>query len=214
MALKVARFTFNMFGENTYVVYDPTSREAVIVDPGMIDDEERNALDSFIERNSLKVTHLINTHMHLDHVFGNPHVMAQYGVKTSASPQDAFLGEGLNQQSARYHLKGMPQSVGVDIPLKDGDVIKVGDGQLHVLAIPGHSPGGLAFYDKEDGWVITGDSLFDGSIGRTDLPRGDMATLVNAVRSKLLTLPDNTVVLPGHGGETTIGQEKVHNPFL
>lgn len=214
MPLKVSRFVFNMFSENTYVVYDPSTLEAVVVDPGMVDEQEQQAIDGFIERNRLKVTQLVNTHMHLDHIFGNPHIMARYGVKTAASPEDAFLGETLSAQTGRYHIRGVADRVGVDVPLRDGDTLKVGAVELKVLAVPGHSPGGLALYDAEDGWVITGDSLFQGSVGRTDLPRGDMATLVDAIQRKLLTLPDDTVVLPGHGPETTIGNEKRYNQFL
>lgn len=212
--MKVARFVFNMFSENTYVVYDPDTGDAAVIDPGMVDEQEQQALDSFIERNGLRLTQLINTHMHLDHIFGNPYISQRYGLKTQASPLDAFLGRDLASQTARYHIRGAASGVEVDVPLRDGDIIRIGQGELQVIAVPGHSPGGLALYDKADGWIITGDSLFRGSIGRTDLPGGDMDTLVNAVRSRLLTLPPDTVVLPGHGPETTIGDESRYNQFL
>lgn len=203
-----------MFGVNTYVVYDPESRQAAVIDPGMINSEEIEALDRFIEREHLNVTQLINTHMHLDHIFGNGYVREKYGVKTQASKLDAFLAGDVAGQAQKFHLPYKLENAPIDVDLKDGDIIQVGSGELHVLAVPGHSPGSIALYDKKDGWVITGDALFQGSIGRTDLPGGDHGTLVRAVTDKLLSLPPETVVLPGHGPETNIGWERLHNPFL
>lgn len=212
--MKVSRFAFNMFGVNTYVVYDPETRDAAVIDPGMIDDEERHAIDNFIERNHLKVRQLINTHAHLDHLFGNDYIRNKYNVKTSASELDSFLSDNLTEQAAQFHLKGVSGSAPIDVKLVDGDEIPIGAGLLKVIAVPGHSPGSLALYDEKDGWVITGDALFQGSIGRTDLPGGNHAQLVKAITEKLLSLPDNVVVLPGHGPETTIGSEKISNPYL
>lgn len=212
--MKVSRFVFNMFGVNTYVVWDPESLEAAIIDPGMIDNEERNALDRFIESRKLRVTQLINTHSHLDHIFGNSYIKEKYGLEIKAHPADAFLARTLPDQAARFglHAAFSPQSI--DVELHDGDTIFLGKERMEVISVPGHSPGGIALYCPESGFVITGDTLFPGSMGRTDLPMGDYVTLVDAIRSKLLTLPDSTVVLSGHGGETTIGNEKKSNPFL
>lgn len=212
--MKVSRFVFNMFGVNTYVIWDPESSEAAIIDPGMIDDQERNALDNFIESRKLKVTQLINTHSHLDHIFGNTYIKEKYGLEIKAHPADAFLAESLPEQSCRFGLRMPLKPQSIDVELHDGDTIFLGKERIDVLGVPGHSPGGIALYCPESNFVITGDTLFPGSMGRTDLPMGDYATLADAIRRKLLTLPDSTVVLSGHGGETTIGNEKKSNPFL
>lgn len=212
--MKVSRFVFNMFGINTYVMWDPDSREAAIVDPGMIDDDERKALDRFIERNGLKVTQLINTHMHLDHIFGNAYVKEQYGLEIKAHPDDNFLGQSLKSQAMQFHLPLQLTDMGLDVELNDGDTIYLGKEPVNILDVPGHSPGSIALYCPESNFVITGDALFKGSIGRTDLPKGNQAQLLDSIRRKLFTLPDDTVVLPGHGPETTIRFEKAHNPYF
>lgn len=180
----------------------------------MIDDDERRALDSFIESRNLKVTQLINTHSHLDHIFGNTYIKEKYGLEIKANPADDFLARTLPEQAARFGLRMPLQPQQLDVELHDGDTIFLGKERMEVLGVPGHSPGGIALYCPESNFVITGDTLFPGSMGRTDLPMGDYATLVDAIRRKLLTLPDSTVVLSGHGGETTIGNEKKSNPFL
>lgn len=212
--MKVSRFIFNMFGVNCYVLWDPDTREAAIVDPGMADRAECDALDDFLTRNKLHATQLIDTHMHLDHIFGNLHVKERYGLPVRAAKADEFLGLTLNDQAARFRLPVKAEDHGIDMELKDGDVLHVGGEELRVLAVPGHSPGSIAFYAPESGFVITGDALFAGSIGRTDLPGGDFATLVGSIRDKLMKLPPETVVLPGHGDETTIGRELKSNPYI
>lgn len=212
--MKVSRFVFSMFGINTYVMWDPESSEAAIVDPGMIDDEERNALDGFINRNGLKVTQLLNTHMHLDHIFGNAHVKENYGLQIKAHPDDNFLGLSLNDQASRFHLPLHLTDMGLDVELHDGDTLYLGKEPIKVITVPGHSPGSVALYCPESHFVITGDAVFKGSIGRTDLPGGNQSQLLESIRAKLFTLPDDTVILPGHGPETTVGFEKAHNPFF
>lgn len=212
--MKVTRFVFNPFGENTYIIYDPVSREAAVVDPGMTDDRERQALDGYVAREGLKITHLINTHMHLDHIFGNGYVREKYGVKVEANPADAPLGENAPEQARRFGMLYPVEPSQVEVGLHDGDSFRLGDEEVKVIGVPGHSPGGIALYCPESGFVLTGDSLFDSSIGRTDLPGGDHDTLVRAVRERLLTLPPETVVLPGHGGETTVGAELRSNPYV
>lgn len=212
--MKVSRFIFNMFGVNCYVLWDPDTREAAIVDPGMADRAECDALDDFLTRNRLHATQLIDTHMHLDHIFGNLYVKERYGLPVRAAKADEFLGLTLNDQAARFRLPVKAEDHGIDMELKDGDVLHVGGEELRVLAVPGHSPGSIALYAPESGFVITGDALFAGSIGRTDLPGGDFATLVGSIRDKLLKLPPETVVLPGHGDETTIGRELKSNPYI
>lgn len=213
--INVARFTFQVFGINTYVLYDADSREAAIVDPGMFDDEERTALDNFITRERLKVVHLINTHAHIDHMLGNTHVENTYGVKAAGNPADDFLAEHLDRQAREF---GLPASDLGNfkgfVPLREGDTIGLGKSELKVLEVPGHSPGHIALYDARDGFVVGGDILFQGSVGRADLPGGDMRQLLEGIRAKLLTLPPKTRVYPGHGPETTIGCELRNNPYL
>ena len=212
--LKVARFGFYMFGINTYVVYDPEEKEAAIIDPGMSRKQEFDALENFIGREGLKVTHLINTHLHIDHAIADNWVKAKYGVPVEAHADDAMLGERIKQQAQMFGVQAEDVAVEIDRPLKEGDIIKIGSGELNVVHVPGHSPGSICLYDEADGFVIVGDALFQGSIGRTDLPGGNHRQLVDAIKNKLLTLPKETMVLSGHGDATTIGREWESNPYL
>lgn len=213
--LTVKKFEFNPFGECTYVVHDSATHRAVVVDPGMVDAAERAAFDAYLADNDLILTAIVNTHLHLDHCFGANYVRERYGgVPLRAHAADAPLGMAMAEQLRRFGLPPIFGAVTIDEPLADGDVVAVGSEQLHVLHVPGHSPGGIALYSAADGFVLTGDSLFCGSIGRTDLQGGDYATLVRSVTDKLLTLPDATAVLPGHGPATTIATERRSNPYL
>lgn len=213
--LKIKAFQFNMFGINTYVVWDPVTLDAAIIDPGMIDKSEESVLDSFIEKNKLNVTQLINTHMHVDHVFGVPHIRSRYGVELKASAADTFLGRQAPAQARMFGLSANDvEPVEADVTIGDGDHITVGSEEAVVLAVPGHSPGSVVLYFPESKFVITGDVLFQGSIGRTDLVAGNHPLLIEGIRNKLLTLPADTVVYPGHGAPTTIGIEKRSNHYL
>lgn len=212
--MKISRFVFNMFGVNCYVAWDEASRQAVIIDPGMIYPEESEVLFKFIADKGLTVTHLVNTHLHLDHIFGDNAVKERYGVKLEGSQADAPMGATLAEQAKRFGIRAALEPVTLDVSLKQGDRIPVGDEYLEVISVPGHSQGSIALYAPESGVVFTGDALFAGSIGRTDLPGGSMSQLVDSIKSRLLTLPGDTVVLPGHGGETTIAGEQLSNPFL
>ncbi len=213
--MKISRFIFNAFGENTYVAYDPETLHAAIIDPGMVDADEERAISSFIERNGLTVTDMILTHVHIDHSFGVDFVKEHYHVPVAASMADQPLGLTRQEQAQMFHLRMTLGDVIVEKPLKEGDVIDLGpESKMTVIECPGHSPGGLALYSRANGVVFVGDSLFPGSIGRTDICGGDHAQLVDSIRRKLLTLPADTVVLPGHGDETTIAREKKFNPYL
>lgn len=212
--MKIAVFHFSLFGINSYVVWDENTHKCAIIDPGMINDRERKALTDFIERENLQVEHLINTHLHVDHAIGNHFVESEYGVDVEAHPEDAFLGKRLADQLREFGISAGARNTSIGIELENGDEILIGEGKLRVIHVPGHSPGGIALYDEEGGFLISGDSLFAGSVGRTDLPGGDQMTLLKAIHNKLLTLPDQTIVYPGHGEPTTIGTEKVRNPFL
>lgn len=212
--MKVAIFQFSLFGINTYVVYDPSTKECVIIDPGMINREEEKAMAEFIKKNSLKVESVINTHLHIDHAVGNSFLKKEYDTPVLANDADLPLGERMQQQAQMFGLSGSFNGVEVTQFIKAGDRIKVGDGELEVIEVPGHSRGSIALYDRNDGFVIVGDALFQGSIGRTDLPGGDYPTLISSIKNGLLTLPDKTIVYPGHGSPTTIGEEKRFNPYL
>lgn len=203
-----------MFGINTYVVVDEATKKCAVVDPGMIEPEEENALVNYIERHGLTVTHVINTHLHVDHAVGDKFVADKFKVPVLGHKSDETLGARMQQQAMMFGMQEKLDAVSLTSYLEDGDKVKVGDGELDVLHVPGHSPGSIALYDPEGKYVIVGDALFDGSIGRTDLPGGDFGTLINSIKSKLLTLPDDTTVYPGHGPATTIGKEKNYNPYL
>lgn len=213
--LKIRQFAFGPFGVNTYIVFDSDTRDAIVIDPGMTSSAEQSHLDKYIQAENLKVQQIINTHLHLDHCFGDNYVRDKYGVKVAAHVSDAPLGANLASQAASFGIRGIDDSpVSIDVRLEEGDIIKVGHSELQVLHVPGHSPGSIILYSPDGGFAIVGDVLFKGSIGRTDLPGGDYATLVNGIKAKLLPLPDNTLVLSGHGPSTTIGSEKRSNPFL
>ncbi len=212
--MKIAVFQFSLFGINTYVVYDPASKECLIVDPGMSTPEEEKAITEFISRNDFTLIGVVNTHLHIDHAVGNETVVKLFNVPVKANSLDLPLGERIQQQAMMFGMRGNFNDVSITEDLKEGDIIRVGDGELKVLWVPGHSPGSIALYDAKDGFVITGDALFQGSVGRSDLPGGDHETLINSIKTKLLPLPDSTIVYPGHGNPTTIGDEKRFNPFL
>lgn len=213
--LKIQSFEMNPFGVNTYLVYDTESRDAVLVDPAMLSEREHTAVEQFVTDHHLKMTDMVNTHLHIDHCIGNRWAADRYGLPVAAGTDDAPLGAQMQAQAQMFHMPvAAVPPLSVEKPLNDGDVVKVGGYELHVLAVPGHSPGSMAFYAPGAGFVITGDTLFDGSIGRTDLPGGNHSQLIEAIRTKLFTLPDDTVVYPGHGPSTTIGYEKAHNPYL
>lgn len=213
--MKIARFEFNLFGVNTYIVWDEATRQAAVIDPGMQTDAEALQLDEFIKAHGLNVVHLINTHLHIDHTLGNDHIINKYNLATEAHQGDATLGLARAEQARMFHLPiAAPSPLAISVSLKQGNEIAIGSGSLKVIEVPGHSQGSIALYDAKDGFVITGDALFNGSIGRTDLPGGDYATLIKAIQTQLLTLPDATVVYPGHGPATTIGDEKRQNPYI
>lgn len=205
--MKIVKFTFNMFGENCYIVYDPESAQAMVVDPGMLTQNEKQALDDFITKNALSVKYLVNTHLHLDHCFGNDHVSKTYGVTTMAHPADTPLGRDITSQARMFGIFDAETSdISKISPLAEGDVLTLGSGRVEVLNTPGHTPGGISLYLPDDKTVITGDTLFaGGDIGRTDLPGGNYNRLIESIRTKLYTLPPETKVLPGHGPTSTIG---------
>jgi hydroxyacylglutathione hydrolase len=208
----VQKFTFNPFQENTYIIYDET-KACVIIDPGCYDPFEQQVLTRFISEKQLEPVHLLNTHCHIDHVVGNQFVAAAYNLKLSAHPEDNYNLERLVEVGQRYGVPVAP-SPPIEIDLYHGAVVQFGNTSLQVLFTPGHSKGSVSFYNIADEYIVAGDVLFRGSIGRTDLPGGDFTVLENSIREVLYQLPDNTVVYPGHEDDTTIGYEKRNNPFV
>ena len=206
--------TVNMFGENMYILWDEETHDAVVVDPGMMRDAEREMVDKFIKGQELNVKHILLTHLHIDHITGARWLADQTGADVCGSALDAQLGRELPEQVAQFHINIETQPLELDRNLADGDTIPLGDEMIKVLHVPGHSPGGLAFYLSQSGLLISGDTIFNGSVGRTDLMGGDMAQLINSIHEKILPLPDETVIASGHGPTTTIADEKRCNPFL
>lgn len=212
--MQVAIFQFSLFGINTYLVFDPDKKECAIIDPGMSNPEEEEAIENFIAEKGLTLTQIINTHLHIDHVAGIPFLRKKYGAPVLAHEGDMFLGKKIRHQAVAFGLDLEIDEIEVTEFLKAGDKIKIGNGELEVISVPGHSKGSIALYDKAGGFLISGDALFKGSIGRTDLPGGNYKELIDSIESNLLSLPDDTVVFPGHGPSSTIGEEKKSNPFL
>jgi hydroxyacylglutathione hydrolase len=211
--MEIKQFEFSPFQENTYVAYTD-KLEAIIIDPGCYNTNEENQLRMFIESKGLKVLHLVNTHLHLDHAFGNSFVEKTWNVKTEAHAGDAFWLKGMAGQCRMFGLELRNPAPGIGLELQEGDSIHLGSETFEVLHVPGHSPGSIVLYNAKEHFLFAGDVLFENSIGRTDLQGGNYAQLIKGIQEKLLVLPDETVVYSGHGATTTIGKEKASNPFL
>jgi hydroxyacylglutathione hydrolase len=210
--LKVKSFVFSPIQENTYLLYNEFN-DCLIIDPGCYFPEEKDELKGFITQSSLQPRMLLNTHCHLDHVFGNKFVAETWALTLSLHQKEKMLLDYAPTSGLMYNMP-FDNYAGDYIYLKEGDVITLGEDELTVIEAPGHSPGHICFYCAKQNFIISGDVLFNRSIGRTDLPGGNHETLLKNIREKLFVLPDETVVYSGHGEETTIGEEKKYNPFL
>ncbi len=210
--MKIEVFTFNSFAENTYLLIDEDSKVCIVIDAGCSTAAEKSKLESYIKDNSLTLKRVLNTHLHFDHWAGNAFLYQTFGVKPEASEKDEFLLGKYLGDAERLGFNVELQPIGGH--LSHGDVIREGSLELHVIEVLGHSPGGLAFHCPNEGVLFSGDTLFQSSIGRTDLSGGSYADIVNSISKRLLTLPEDTIVYPGHGGTTTIGYEKQYNPYL
>lgn len=212
--LNIKVFRVNMMAENTYVVNDET-KECVIIDCGCYEQAEKDALADYIDKEGLKPVRLLCTHFHLDHVFGTQFVLDKYGLRAEISPRESRLADMQHYQAVAFGLdETAAQSPQPLLTLNDGDKVKFGGTELTVIETPGHSPGGVSFYSEKDGVVFTGDTLFRGTYGAVNLPGGRLSKLVKSIKERLFTLPADTVVYPGHGGETSIGVEREGNPIL
>ncbi len=210
--LHIKSFTFNAFQENTYLLYDENG-EGVLIDPGCYENQERVELQEYILVNEIRLSQVLNTHCHIDHVLGNAWAKRTFGIPLLIHAQEISVLKSVEIYAPNYGFVGYEPSE-ADGFLEEGKTLPVGKEILKILFVPGHAPGHLVFYHAESGQCIAGDTLFRTSIGRTDLPGGNHELLISKIKSELFTLPDETVVFPGHGPQTTIGFEKSNNPFV
>ena len=212
--LKLEKFIFNPFSENTYVVYDDNTKDCVLIDPGCSNAGEENELFGFIDSHRLKPLMGISTHGHIDHIIGNAAVKKRYGIPVAAHPDVKQDYTHAKQQATWFGLPTEGNFEQPDVDLKDGEILRVGESTLEVICTPGHAEGSISLYAEIEGWVFTGDALFNRSIGRTDFPGGSYAILRQSIKERLFHLPDDTEVFSGHGESTTIFDEQRYNMFL
>ena len=199
-----------MLGCNCSILGDPVTREAMVIDPG--DDIED--IVAILDRHQLVVKMIVITHAHIDHIGGAAKLRALTGAPVYMNENDTFLAERLSTQAAWLGLETPPENPGIDTPADEGDILRAGSIEAHVLHTPGHTPGSISLYLPAEQKLIAGDTLFKGSVGRTDLPGGDTGQIASSIRHKLYALPDATIVYPGHGDVTDIATEKKSNPFV
>ena len=210
--ISVYRFVCNAFAENSFLLFDHTG-ECIFIDPGFDTEAERKALSDFVREQKLKPKMIALTHGHLDHVWGSLWLSRTYTIPMAAHPNEAMLLQYAPAFAQRYGFS-MEMPPNISMELQEGELLRFGESELRMLHVPGHSPGSIVFYCEAQGFCIAGDVLFKESIGRSDLPGGNHEQLVSGIREKLMVLPENTLVYPGHGDTTTIGHEKAFNPFL
>ena len=209
--VQIQSFTFNPFDENTYVLFDETG-EALIIDPGCYQKEEQEELKNFISAKKLNVKLLLNTHCHIDHVLGNDFVKNLYKVPFLIHHIEIPVLKAVKSYASNYGFPLYHEAL-PDGELKEGERVQFGNSSLEIIFLPGHSPGHVGFYDSKKKILVSGDVLFYHSIGRTDLPGGNLDTLLSSIHQKLFVLPSEVTVFSGHGSPTTLGEEKIHNPF-
>ena len=211
--MNIKIFTFNQFFENTFIISDSTN-ECIIIDPGCYDKNEKQILQDYILSSNLVPTRLINTHCHIDHILGNNFVSKTWDLELEIHHKDIDLLKNSKNIADLYGFVNYENSPITNKFLVEGDIIEFGKSKLEVLFTPGHAPGHISLYSKNENFIISGDVLFNNSIGRTDLPGGNYNTLIDTIKSKFLCLDDSTVVYCGHGPSTTVGKERINNPFL
>lgn len=209
--MHVQKFTFNPFQENTYVLH--AAGEGILVDPGCSNENEQRELESWLENNGILPGRLLLTHAHIDHILGCTWVKERYGLQPELHRKDLPVLKAAEYQGAMFGVRCDPPPPPARF-IEEGEVITLGDEHLDVLFVPGHAPGHIAFYNPKQRFILSGDVLFHRSIGRTDLPGGDMDTLLESIRTQLYPLGDDITVYSGHGPETTIGEERRGNPFV
>jgi hydroxyacylglutathione hydrolase len=210
--ITVKTFVFNAFQENTYLLYDHT-RRCKVFDPGMNNENEQLEFNEYIRSNGLELEAIVNTHCHVDHVLGCQYLKKKYNIPFFIHKMELNMLRDASSYGDFFGLQ-VEDPPAPDQYYSEGDIVQIGEGVLSVVHIPGHSIGSIAFYSPEDNFIITGDVLFKGSIGRTDLSGGDYNVLIESIRSKIFILPEQTLVFPGHGPSTTVGDEIKTNPFF
>lgn len=210
--MNIAKLTFNPFQENTYVLWDETG-EALIVDAGNNNDREHEVLRKFIADKNLKPVLAVNTHGHIDHILGVVKVKDMFGVPFALHPKDNFLVESAPTHGAIYGFK-VDSIPAVDVELTDGEEVKFGNTVLKIILTPGHTPGHVCLYEPDNKILLTGDTLFRESIGRTDLPGGDYGWIMKSIIDRIMPLGEEVEIYPGHGPKSTIGHEMKYNPFI
>jgi Zn-dependent hydrolases, including glyoxylases len=210
--MKIYKFVFSPIDVNTYILVDD-SGDCAIIDCGCYEKQESEEIENFIKEKGINPVLLLNTHCHLDHLFGNSFVLEKYGLRTFSSELDELNRKNASQHAMLFGLTmdTPPEPAGF---ISDNQIVTFGTTELKALHVPGHTSGSLAFYSEKNNCVFTGDALFSGSIGRTDLQGGNYETLIRSIKNKLFVLPPSTVVYPGHGNETTIEREMKSNPFF
>ncbi len=211
--LKIQRYVFSPFSENTYIIWDDDSKEGAIIDPGCYDSKEREAVDDFIYNNSIRLIYLVNTHCHIDHIFGNAFIKQKYNPIYLAPEKDVFMLDLMIDTAKNYRVEFTPSPKPDQFISEDVEFV-LGRLKGKFIFTPGHTPGEFCLYFQTEKVCFTGDVLFNGSIGRTDLWGGNYDKLIESIQTKLLTLPNEVVVYPGHESRTTIGDEKKYNSFL
>jgi len=211
--ITVEQHTFNPFQENTFLIYDET-KEALVIDPGCYTDTERNRFKTIVAEKGLTLKGIISTHSHLDHVFGNKFVMETYNIGLTIHKEDLQTLYMLKTTADKYGIPNVQESPEPTNFVAEGEQIRFGNSFVDVVFVPGHAPGHIAFISHKDKFIINGDCLFLGSIGRTDLPGGNHQQLLDSITNKIFTLPEDYTVYCGHGPSTTVGFEKAKNPFF
>ena len=211
--MQVKRFVNNPFQEITYLLYDET-KEAVLIDCGCSNAKEEKRILDVIQKKELKLVKLLNTHLHIDHIAGNAFIKEHFGLSPIAHRGDLMIYEQAPQQARAFGFPLESTPPEINDYLEDGDTISFGHQTLEILHVPGHSPGSICFLNREHGILISGDVIFERSIGRTDLWEGNTDTLIHGIKTKILSLDDSTIIAPGHGNTTTVGEEKKQNPYL
>lgn len=207
-------FTFNPVGENTYLIWDEESREAAIIDAGMSNNRENSIISEFITKENLQLKYALQTHMHFDHIWGLSYIQETYGLKPLCHAAEESIYRDVPEMTSMFRLSMNWNLPVVERYINEGDTFQLGNTTIKVLHTPGHTPGGLSYYIPSANIIFTGDTLFQGSIGRTDLPGGNLSEEIDSIKNKIITLPSETIIYSGHGPESNIGWELKNNPYL
>lgn len=207
-------FLFNPVGENTYLIWDEETKEAAIIDAGMSNNRENSAVSEFITKENLQLKYALQTHMHFDHVWGLSYIKETYNLRPLCHAADEIIYSQAPEMTGMFRLSMNWNLPAIGRYIEEGEIIQLGKTSIQVLHTPGHTPGGLSFYIESDHIIFTGDTLFQGSVGRTDLPGGNLEEEINSIKTKILTLPSDTIIYSGHGPKSSVEWEKKHNPFL